>query len=367
MLPRWLAALALLLCLAVAAPAASKAKTRRMLDEVNARLCGHVVDHTHNHGADRRIWSAALGEKRDLYVYLPPGFDPTRSYPIVLDLHPFTHDEQYFLENEVEPYDRAICSGDLPPMIIAAPDGSIQGRPTFFRSASFFLNSDAGRFEDFLTEDVWNFLVTRYPIRPEREAHAVVGGSMGGFGAYHLALRHPDRFAHVAGLFPPLNLRWVDCHGNYRTKFDPCCWDWRERVGPCEVVGRFYGVVPVRFKRLTRPLYGHGPDVVARMSADNPIEMILRHPPQPSELGMFIGYGGKDELHVDAQVESFLYVARQLGLCATVVYDPQGKHDVKTGLKLFPAYARWLAPRLAPFAPPLTPTSCPPPSPRPTA
>ncbi len=46
---------------------------------INQKLCGQVIDHTANHGKDRRIWSAALCQRRDLYVYLPPGFDPRQA------------------------------------------------------------------------------------------------------------------------------------------------------------------------------------------------------------------------------------------------------------------------------------------------
>src|SRR5262249_50052193 len=54
------------------------------LRRVNRRLHGQVLDFTANHGRDNRIWSDALGEKRDLYVYLPPGFSPCKRYPLVV-------------------------------------------------------------------------------------------------------------------------------------------------------------------------------------------------------------------------------------------------------------------------------------------
>jgi hypothetical protein len=67
---------------------------------------------------------------------------------------------------------------------------------------------------------------------------------------------------------------------------------------------------------------------------------------------MYVCYGGKDQFNCDAQVESFLYLARQRGLCIGVGYDPRGRHDVPTVLRLIPALFEWLHPLLAPYSPP---------------
>jgi S-formylglutathione hydrolase FrmB len=321
------------------------------LDRINRQLHGVVVDHTHNHGADRRIWSAALGQPRDLYVYLPPGFDPCRRYPFVMWLHGFSQDEQAFLLEVARPLDEAISTGRLPPVVIAAPDGSLDGNPGLLTAGSFFVNSDAGRFEDFIMQDVWDFMMANYPLRPEREAHVLAGVSMGGGGAYNLGIKYRDRVRVVLGVFPPLNSRWLDCHGRYFGNFDPCCWGWRTEFPPHEVVGRFYGVINVRLRRVIDPLYGRGPEVVNRVSLENPIEMIDRLNLQEGELAMYVGYGGQDQFNVDAQVESFLYRARQRGLTVAVGYVPNGKHDLATALKLMPGVLAWLTEQLAPYAP----------------
>jgi S-formylglutathione hydrolase FrmB len=325
--------------------------TRGELDRVNRHIHGQVVDYTHNHGADRRIWSDALGQPRDLYVYLPPGFDPCRRYPLVLWLHGFAQDEQSFLLYVAGPLDEAISTGKLPPVIIAAPDGSLGGSPGLTSAGSFFINSDAGRFEDFIMHDVWDFVTAHYPVRPEREAHVLAGVSMGGGGAYNLAIKYRNRVGVVLGIFPPVNWRWLDCHCRYFSPFDPCCWGWRTQFPPREVVGRFYGVVPIRLGRVMEPLYDKDHDRLERVSLENPIEMLDRLDLHQGELAMYIGYGGKDQFNIEAQVESFLYRARQRGLTIAVDYIPDGKHDLRTALKLLPGVLAWLTAQLAPYAP----------------
>lgn len=322
------------------------------LDRVNAQLHGRVLDFTRNHGRDKRIWSPILQQKRDLYVYVPPGFDPCKQYPLALWLHGAAQDEFSFLHDVIRPLDQAVASGQLPPLILAAPDGSIHRVDCLLSPSSFFLNSEAGRFEDYLMVDVWNFVMSQFPIRPERDAHAILGVSLGGAAAFNKAIKYPACFRHVVGVFPPLNLRWQDCRGHYRAPFDPYCWSWRtDYVHRRTVIARFYGL-PVRLRLILDPLYSRrNPETLPAIIRNNPIEMLDLYEVQPGQFEMFVAYGGKDQFNIAAQVESFLFVARSRGLEVGVAYDPQGKHNRRTAEKLLPDIIAWLAPRLAPYAP----------------
>lgn len=326
----------------------------RKLDRLHRKLHGRVVDFTHNHGQDRRIWSPALGERRDLYVYLPPGYDPHKQYPLAIYMHGFLQDEVSFVDIAVPRFDEAIACGRLPPLIIAGPDASVHGLDCIATTGTFFRNSKLGNFEDFLVNDVYTFLLTHFPIRPEPEAHALLGVSMGGGAAFAKAFKFPDKFRVVASAFPPLNLRWVSCRGKYFDDFDPGCWGWRtDFTHGREAVGVFYGgLVKVRMRSMMYPLYGRrNPDMSELVAQENPIEMLDSIPVPPGLFQLYIGYGGKDEFNIDAQVESFLHRARERGIAVTVDYRPDGKHDEKTALAMLPAMQRWLGAQLGPYCP----------------
>ena len=333
---------------------AKKCRKRRVYDgtytpdigRLNRKLNGRVIDFTNNHDRDRRIFSHALMDYRDMYVYLPPGFDRYNYYPLMIYLHGILQDERGFLEHIVPELDNLITYGKLPPLIAVAPDGSLDGFPSEYDPGSFFINGPAGNFQDYVMNDVWNFMVTNFPIRPEPEAHILAGVSMGGLGAFNAAIKYRHQFKLVIGAMPVLNLRWMDLKGNYHANFDPYNWGWRNSAyDPNEILGDF-GLLKIRVKDLIYPVFGAGPDGVMLAHLENPIEMIDRYHVRPGELDMFIGYGAMDEFNLDAQAESFIYLIRSRGLGATVYVDPNGRHSQKTASGMIGPIADWLANRL---------------------
>ena len=64
--------------------------------------------------------SPALGQKRDVYVYVPPGYDPAKRYPLMIWLHGLAQDETSFLKI-VPAFDQAMASGALPKFVAIAP------------------------------------------------------------------------------------------------------------------------------------------------------------------------------------------------------------------------------------------------------
>jgi S-formylglutathione hydrolase FrmB len=317
----------------------------RQVQRVNGKLHGQVVAFTRQGLADHRLWSPALGQRRDLLVYLPPGFDPSKKYPLALFLHGAAQDEQFFLQALAIPFDRAIAAGRMPPVIIAAPDGSIHGRATLYDLASFWADTRAGAFERYLMVDVWDFLHETFPIMPGRDGHAVIGVSMGGSAAMRLGIQYRDRFKMVVAVMPLLNLRYSDCRGNYRSKFDPACYALVEQYRGWSPLGR-RRLFTLRNRDLYTPLFGRGPAALAGMSRLSPIEMLQREGLRPGELDIYVGYGAKDEFNVAAQVESFLYEASRLGIEITADRDPSGTHGIRSGLRLLPRIADWASRRV---------------------
>ena len=148
---------------ALASPASAQLLPRPFaLERVNRQLEGTVLDFTNNHGKDQRFYSASLEQKRDIYVYLPPGYDPCKRYPMGIYLHGFLSDEGSFVDEVVRPIDDAIACGKLPPMIIAAPDGSAKGRAFLAIYGTFFCNTNLGKFEDYVVCDVYPWMMKTF-------------------------------------------------------------------------------------------------------------------------------------------------------------------------------------------------------------
>ncbi len=144
-----------------------------------------------------QFYSNALGENRDIGVYLPNGYnqsDPDR-YPVICALHGMDGDHTTNWTMLKPLLDEMIYAGDLAPVIVVTPDG---GFGTF--GGSLWANSALyGLFEDYVVQDVVGFVDATYKSIPIRDRRAIIGFSMGAIGSMTIATGRPEVFCAVAG------------------------------------------------------------------------------------------------------------------------------------------------------------------------
>ena len=149
-----------------------------------------------------KMKSTTLGHDVEYSVYLPFDYGTSnRSYPVLYLLHGYTDDETGWVQFGESNYiaDRAIASGEAPPMIIVTPDAGV----------SWYVNSYDGKekWEDFFINEFIPNVEKGFRIRSKKEFRAVAGLSMGGHGSLVMALKHPDMFAACAPLSAAV---WTD-------------------------------------------------------------------------------------------------------------------------------------------------------------
>ncbi|RUL86466.1 alpha/beta hydrolase [Tautonia sociabilis] len=327
----WRGPIAAAVLLIGAVPAGAQYRALVNIDWVNHRLAGHVDDYSHNHGADRRLDSPVLGRKRDLYVYTPPGYDPRRQYPLILWLHMAYVDEHAFIGGHpLQQLDAMILRGEIPPVVVACPDGTYEGENHIRSTHSLFINGKGGRFEDHLVGEVMPFVMSHYSIRPEAKAHGVLGLSGGGFGGMSIALRRRDLFGAVATLASPVNVRYDDIRpGGPREDFHPSTYRWKAAYDPEEVYAVFsFGLRQTRARKYIDPVLGSGPEVSDILQYLNPADLLFTTDLQPGEMALFCHFGGRDNWNFDAQAMSFAWLAASKGVHVELATAPLATHSL---------------------------------------
>jgi len=134
--------------------------------------------------------STALHGEGSFLVYLPPGYaNTTLHYPVLYMLPGDDQSDTAFLQIGLQSQlDRLIAAHAIPPMIAVM----IQGGP----GANLWRNQGSLGYESYVLE-VQQLIDRTLPTVPARGARAVVGDSMGGYGAMNLALSNPYRFGVV--------------------------------------------------------------------------------------------------------------------------------------------------------------------------
>ncbi len=137
--------------------------------------------------------SAILGRPVNVCVDLPANYAATapERYPVLYFLHGlFEHDTAWIRHGGKTVFDALLKEGRLGPFIVVLPDAD----------NTFYVNSFDGkdRYEDFFIRELVPYIDRHYRTIPLRQARGIAGVSMGGYGALHLAMRHPDVFGAVS-------------------------------------------------------------------------------------------------------------------------------------------------------------------------
>jgi len=155
---------------------------------------------------------------RRTLVYLPPSYqrEATRRYPVVYLLHGATSLPQEWVDGSYQGLDLRVALDSLigasaiPELIVVMPDANNK------LGAGFYANSAAtGNWEDFVVHDLVDHVDRRYRTDARASKRALVGHSMGGFGAFNIGFEHPDVFGFIYAI-------------------SPCCIGFVGRTGPSQ-------------------------------------------------------------------------------------------------------------------------------------
>jgi predicted alpha/beta superfamily hydrolase len=161
----------------------------------------------------RNFGSNHLDVPRNVLVYLPPGYDPVRRYPVL-----YMNDGQNLYDPEDafggvpwavdETAQALILAGRIDPLIIVGVYNAGDGRIDEYTP----VKTDRGRMRGrggkadiygrMLIEELKPFIDAEYSTRPEREFTGLGGSSLGGLVSLYLGIKRPDVFSRLAVLSP---------------------------------------------------------------------------------------------------------------------------------------------------------------------
>jgi predicted alpha/beta superfamily hydrolase len=159
-----------------------------------------------------RFHSRFLPDDRDLSVYLPPGYDDSRQYPVL-----YLHDGQNLFDPHTsfipgrtwqvaETADAAIEAGEVEPLLIVGIANTGERRMSEYTpTRDWNLGGGEGaKYGQLITHDLMPFIAARYPVRPGPASTGLGGSSLGGLITLYLGLEYPQYFGRLAVLSPSL-------------------------------------------------------------------------------------------------------------------------------------------------------------------
>jgi S-formylglutathione hydrolase len=143
--------------------------------------------------------------RQSAWIYLPPDYDEEsgRRYPVLYLLHGVLDDPTIWIEPVYQgmtiqaTMDSLIGAGAVREMIVVMPNGKNTYGGSYYRNSA-----TTGNWGDAIARDLVAHVDREYRTIPSAGNRAIAGHSMGGYGAIHLGMLHPDVFSVVYGINP---------------------------------------------------------------------------------------------------------------------------------------------------------------------
>lgn len=153
---------------------------------------------------ETEYYSETTKATRKCFVYTPPGYDESQTYPTLYLLHGIggTHTE-WLGGRPDEVLSNLIASGEAPPLIAVIPN--VRAKEDDSAQGDMFGAENIAAFDNFindLRDDLMPFIKENYSVSEKREETAITGLSMGGREALFIGVSMPETFGFVGAFCP---------------------------------------------------------------------------------------------------------------------------------------------------------------------
>jgi pimeloyl-ACP methyl ester carboxylesterase len=261
---------------------------------------------------------------RSYWVYLPPDYDTeTRRYPVVYVLHWYKGDKTALITDVRPVLERLHSAGGAQDMILVFPDAG----NTF--GGSWCMSSPTiGDYETYITSELVEQIDASFRTIPQRDSRGVTGCSMGGDGAMHLALQHPDVFGAVVGVSGTYDYENDPLWEKARELFKEAPGDLTDfRALPWQVQWYIAGAAATASNPDKPPFYLDMPfevvdgetqivqEVWEKIKASDTVHDVQRYLEQPTRLNaVMIYHGDRDNIASVDNVRAFGATLSDLGV-----------------------------------------------------
>jgi S-formylglutathione hydrolase len=272
---------------------------------------------------------------RRINILLPSGYATSgKRYPVVFVLHSFDHNSSELVYPFKTSFEKAHKAGEVRDMIMVFPDASNK------LGGGWYMDSPTiGGYETYIDRELVDYVDTHFRTLAQPGSRGITGCSMGGDGAAHLALAHPDVFGVVAAV--SANYDWGEpgwkeggagFGGPPQSLTDFDMLPFVIRVG----ISRAAAVAP---NPDNPPFYLDMPwmlsngevlpvtSVIEKMDANDATEDARRYIKQPRRLAAFMLYHGTRDTYVPVQIaRAYDKLLTELGIEHSLVEVDDGTH-----------------------------------------